>query len=87
MPILDWLDGYLASPKNITTVIFKLEYFNTASSKMLTELISRIKKLKQHDHEINIEWHYPYDDEDILDSGETLEEVSGVTFNYYPYSA
>jgi len=87
MPILDWLDKYLSSPKEITTVIFKLEYFNTASSKMLTELISRIKKLKKSDHQINIEWHYPYDDEDILDSGETLEEVVGLPFHYYPYNS
>jgi len=85
MPILDWLDQYLASPQDLTTVIFKLEYFNTASSKMLTELISRIKQLKKLNHNINIEWHYPFDDEDMLDSGETLEEVCGLQFHYYPY--
>ena len=38
-PILDWLDQYGASPKNPTKVIFKMDYFNTASSKLILDLL------------------------------------------------
>jgi hypothetical protein len=84
-PILKWFGEYIKHPQQKTRIVFKLEYFNTASSKMIFELIGYIKKLKEQGHDFSIEWHYLEDDDDILDSGETFKEISGLPFEFYPY--
>lgn len=84
-PILKWFGEYIQHPKETTRIVFKLEYFNTASSKMIFELIGYINKLKENGHDFKIEWHYLEDDDDILDSGETFKELSGLPFEFYPY--
>ncbi len=84
-PIITWTDRYIKTPSSSTKVVFKLEYFNTASSKMIFELIHLCKSLKESGHDLKIEWHYLEDDDDILDSGETFQEISGLTFNFHPY--
>jgi hypothetical protein len=84
-PILKWFGEYIEHPKKKTRIVFKLEYFNTASSKMIFELIGYVKKLKENGHDFKIEWHYLEDDDDILDSGETFKEISGLPFEFYPY--
>lgn len=84
-PILTWSERYIKSPMQLTKLVFKLEYFNTASSKMIYELINIFKGLQKAGRNIKIEWHYLVDDDDILDSGETFQEISGLEFNFYPY--
>ena len=84
-PIINWVDGYTKNPQKITRIVFKLEYFNTASSKMLFELIGYAKKLKENGNDFRIEWHYLEDDDDILDSGETFQEITGLPFEFYSY--
>ncbi len=38
-PILEWLDEYAQNPLEKTVFNFKLEYFNTASSKLLLDVL------------------------------------------------
>ena len=52
----------------------KLEYFNTASSKLI---LSIIKQIGESSKDISINWHYLEDDEDMLDVGEHLSEILG----------
>ena len=84
-PVINWVSEYIQNPQETTRFVFKLEYFNTASSKMLFELINYAKKLKERGNDINIEWYYLEDDDDILDSGETFQEISGLSFEFYSY--
>ncbi|MGM0498560.1 MAG: DUF1987 domain-containing protein [Bacteroidota bacterium] len=84
-PIIHWVSEYIKHPQKNTRIVFKLEYFNTASSKMIFELIGCAKKLKESGKKFKIEWHYLEDDDDILDSGETFQEITGLPFEFYPY--
>ena len=84
-PIIQWFNQYMKTPQAKTFIIFKLEYFNTASSKMIFELIGAVKQLKEEGKDFKIEWHYLEDDDDILDSGETFQEISGLPFEFYSY--
>jgi hypothetical protein len=84
-PILQWVEKYIEKPREKTKVVFKFEYFNTASSKMIFELINNIKKLKERGKDVTIEWHYLEEDDDILDSGETFQEISGLEFQFHSY--
>ena len=41
-PVLNWLDGYAENPNKKTVFNFKLTYFNTASSKLLLDILMRL---------------------------------------------
>jgi hypothetical protein len=84
-PILVWIDEYFRKPHEKTIVRFDLEYFNTASSKMLLQIIKKLEKLKAYGKELVIEWCYMEDDEDILESGETFQDLADVEFDFISY--
>ncbi|MFW6224205.1 MAG: DUF1987 domain-containing protein, partial [Bacteroidota bacterium] len=41
-PVLNWLDEYAESPNEKTEFTFKLTYFNTASSKLLLDILLKL---------------------------------------------
>ena len=45
-PILDWIERYGESPNPTTEFVFKLEYFNTASSKLILDVLSALEDIK-----------------------------------------
>ncbi|MFP4621447.1 MAG: DUF1987 domain-containing protein [Bacteroidales bacterium] len=84
-PILQWIDEYFSQPHPKTFIRFKLEYFNTSSSKMLLQIIKKLEKLENHNKNVAVEWCYMEDDEDILESGRTFQELTSIPFNFVSY--
>ena len=85
-PILDWLDEYKNDPLDKTVFNFKLEYFNTASSKLLLDVLLRLEDINNDGHEVLVKWHYPDDDEDMEEAGEEYSDIVDVPFEQVPYS-
>lgn len=81
-PILTWIDEYVSLNPIKTNVLFDLEYFNTPSSKMLLQIIKRLQGLEEQDKQVNVEWLYREDDEDILEAGLTFQDLSDLQFNF-----
>lgn len=74
-PLAIWIEDYITKGKNIKEVIFELEYFNTASSKAIMELL---KILKKHIDSIDqITW-YHLDDEDMEEAGNEYYNIVGL---------
>ena len=65
-PILDWLDKYCEDPNDQTEFAFKLEYFNTASSKIILDILLKLEEIMEKGKEVVIKWHYHEDEEDML---------------------
>jgi hypothetical protein len=84
-PIKDWLNFYLENPPKTTHVVFAFDYFNTASSKMIMEIIDLVKNVEKKNSELTIDWHYQEDDEDMLEAGEDFAEVTMTTIYFHPY--
>lgn len=84
-PILDWLNAYAENPNNKTVVHFKLNYFNTASSKMLLDILLIFEELSEK-NDVLIKWFYPEDDEDMQEAGEEYDEIVEVDFEHIPYN-
>lgn len=84
-PLFDSLEAYAASPLQKTTLNVKLEHFNTSSSKCLMDVFKRLKMLTNEEKEIEINWFYEDDDEDIMEAGETYEAMTGMKFNLIGY--
>lgn len=72
-PLFEWTKEYLKSPFELT-VEFYLEYFNTASSKMIYDFVKLIYEAEIKPKFI---WKYLEDDEDIEEYGEYLQDLVG----------
>ncbi len=84
-PVLEWLDKYSENPNKKTEFAFKLEYFNTPSSKSITDILKILKIMKDNGHEVTVWWHYEEDDVDILDLGHVFSRTIGIPFEFKEY--
>ncbi len=85
-PILDWLDEYAETPNKKTVFEFKLEYFNTASSKLILDVLLKLEDMSDDGNEILVKWYFPDDDEDMEEAGEEYADIVEVPFEQVSYS-
>ena len=88
-PLFDFIDQFRTKKiktKEVDkiTIDFKFEYFNTASSKVIYELLERFIMIKDEGVEICVNWFYHPDDEDMLEDGEVISEALELPFNFFP---
>jgi len=74
-PLLSWLDNYAQSPKELTKLSFKLDYFNTSSSMYILGILKKLEKLYNTGFKAEVKWFYEADDEDMLQTGEDLKQI------------
>jgi hypothetical protein len=77
-PVLNWIKEYALAPNPETVFVFKLEYFNTASSKLILDILQTLK----HIPGIKIVWYYYEDDEEISDAGREFAEQVDIPFDF-----
>ncbi len=79
-PVMTWLDQLAKSP--IPSMIFqiKLEYFNTASSKLILDILMKLEAIHEAGSPLTIKWFYDKDDEDMQEAGEEYSELVSVNF-------
>jgi uncharacterized protein YkuJ len=59
-----------------------MTYFNTASSKIILDILMRLEDLHNDGKNITVEWHYEEDDEDMQEAGEEYSEIVEVPFKF-----
>jgi len=84
-PILDWLERYADEAEGKTVFNFKLVYFNTASSKMLLDILLKLEEMYESGKEVLVRWHFPEDDEDMEEAGEEYADIVEVPFEQISY--
>lgn len=77
-PVLEWIEAYAKAPNASTHFIFKLEYFNTSSSKLILDVLSALEEIDG----MQIEWCYAEDDEDMEEAGKEFSELVEIPFAY-----
>jgi hypothetical protein len=80
-PVLDWIERYAASPNPSTVFVFKLEYFNTASSKLILDVLYALEDISN----IRVQWYFHEDDEDMEEAGQEFSELVEIPFEFLPY--
>lgn len=70
-PLQEWLMNLSV---DIATFEFNLEYFNSASSKKILDLL-KLLDANIHVKNIVIKWHYEEGDDDSLEAGQIFEEM------------
>ncbi|MFW5852296.1 MAG: DUF1987 domain-containing protein [Bacteroidota bacterium] len=79
-PMIDWLEEYTKNPQDKTTVQIQLEYFNTSSSKCILDVFKKLEGISKNGKEIEINWYYEEDDEDMLEAGEDYQSIIRIPF-------
>lgn len=84
-PVLDWLNDYKKAPNSKTEFNMKLIYFNTASSKMILDILMIFEEIVEEGHEVLIKWFSIKSDEDMQEAGKEYEEMIEVPFVHVTY--
>ncbi len=84
-PILSWIDDYAEAPNAETVFNFKLEYFNTASSKVILDILLKFEDIHEKGNKVVVKWHYREDEEDMLEAGEEYADIVEIPFEYVIY--
>lgn len=64
-------------------VEFRMSYFNSASSKMLLEVLHIIRRIKDMGIDIIIDWYYDTNDEAMYEDGMDLSDAVDIPFNFH----
>jgi len=80
-PILKWLAEYASQANSTTEFVIKLEYFNTASSKLILDVLSKLEDITNS----KVIWYHYEDDEDMQEAGEEFSELVDVPFEFKTY--
>jgi hypothetical protein len=84
-PVLNWLEDYRLNPNPVTEFIIKFIYFNTASSKMILDILMILEEMAEEGRDILIKWISLASDEDMQEAGREYEEMVDVPFEHVTY--
>jgi hypothetical protein len=84
-PIIEWIAQYAKSPNPKTNVVFKLEYFNTASSKMILDILLKFEEIHKDGHDVMVSWYYQEDDEDMEEACDEYADIVEIPFQKFSY--
>lgn len=80
-PVFDWINAYSKNPNATTDFTFKLDYFNTSSSKIILDIIGLLKGITG----ARIVWYAQEDDEEVQAAGEEFSEQVDIPFDFRTY--
>lgn len=80
-PVIEWINAYATAANPTTEFAFKLEYFNTASSKLILDVLSALEEIKG----VKVIWYFHDDDEDMEEAGQEFSELVEIPFEFKTY--
>ncbi len=79
-PLIDWLENFTTTGGQQTDVNVQLEYFNTSSSKCILDIFKKLETMYRKGTQVQINWFYEEDDEDMFEAGEDYQSIINVPF-------
>lgn len=84
-PIFDWLEEYKKKPHLKSVLIFKMDYFNTSSSKKFLDILLLFQEIHLKGNAVEVEWYHQSDDIDLKDAGHGYAELVELPFIFKEY--
>lgn len=81
-PIKEFVENYESNGYNELNLLFHYNLLNSSSSVYLAQIILNAAKLVNKDINVNIEWMYDINDEELFELGQKLENLSKLPFKY-----
>ncbi len=76
--VIDWVEEYAKEPNNKTVFTFKLDYYNSASARKITDIFIIVSKIRN----VKILWYYMKDDEVMRENGEDFESIVNIPIEF-----
>jgi hypothetical protein len=80
-PIKASVKGLIENNKRVGFEM-NLQYFNTSASKSILDLLLIVARSQK---ECKVVWKIQEGDEELRESGEVMEEITGLDFEYFEY--
>jgi hypothetical protein len=81
-PVLSWIATYTSQPNTSTVLDVYMDYFNTASTFLITDIVRQLSK-GLVDKNLTINWYHDAGDDDVLEIAGNMESVTGIKFKYH----
>ncbi|PKP36473.1 MAG: nuclear pore complex subunit [Bacteroidetes bacterium HGW-Bacteroidetes-15] len=81
IPVENAVKEYISNPKPKTTINLRLEYLNSSSQKRILEILTLLEELIVKGFEVQVNWFYNPEDEDILEEGKDLAKMLKLPLN------
>jgi len=85
-PLDDAVRKYVERPQQITNIMFKLMYLNSASTKKILEIVTLFENLVKKGYIVNLYWYYEQNDEDMLEEGEGFARLTEIPVQLVQFS-
>ena len=83
-PLIEWFDEYAKEPNKDTQILLEFDYFNTASSKMILIILSKLRDIQKLGNSVRVTWKYPQYDVELEEAGEEFSDLLGIPFDFVP---
>ncbi len=80
-PLIEWIQKYFLEVTKKLTLNIKIDYLNSSSIKFLSDIIDKLENYHKSSGEVEINWYYKEDDDDMMEMGEEIKEDVTFTFN------
>lgn len=67
-------------------VVFNMEYFNTSSAKCIFNVFRDLSEMTKKGANVHVDWMYDEFDDDMMEVGEDIEDLTSLDFNFLPYN-
>jgi hypothetical protein len=84
-PVMQWLEDLEKSPIENMELAIKLEYFNTASSKLILDILLKLEDIFNNGTQLKVKWYFLSSDSDMKEAGEEYSEIVGLPFEITEY--
>jgi hypothetical protein len=84
-PVLNWIKLYTKNPNPLTVFNFRYTYFNTATSKIILDILTVLEEMVEAGYKVVVRWHFAELDEDMLEAGNEFSEMVEVPFELVTY--
>ncbi len=81
-PIIEWLEELKAKRPAKINMTFDLENVNTSSTRIFLQILRSASEMAKDKKNLRIVWKYENEDVDMLEQGQTLENILKRPFEY-----
>lgn len=71
-PLIHWLEEFVKEKPKEIMVIFRVNYFNTTSSKYIFKMLELLDKYNKSKNKVKLLWYYSESEDDLYESWKAL---------------
>jgi len=81
-PVIDWIIKYFNDPNPESVFEFKFNYLNTASSKIINNILQILDEQYNNGMKVKVAWYYDLEDAETKELGNDLSEMLDIPMEF-----